>query len=141
MMQPEKNLRKLGNEFGATTGRPRRCGWIDLVALKYTCMINGVTQVVMTKADVLDSFESLQVCTAYEIENEKVEEVPFQMERLNLKPVYKDFKGWNTDTTKIKAAANLPASMNEYIHFINEYIGAPVKYVSNGPDREQIVTL
>lgn len=136
-----ENLRKLGNEFGATTGRPRRCGWIDLVALKYTCMINGVTQVVMTKADVLDSFESLQVCTAYKVDNEKVEEVPFQMERLSLEPVYKDFKGWNTDTTKIKDAANLPASMNEYIHFINEYIGAPVKYVSNGPDREQIVPL
>lgn len=136
-----EELRKIGNEFGATTGRPRRCGWIDLVALKYTCMINGVTQVVMTKADVLDSFSELNVCTAYNFNGTEQEEVPFQMVGAKLNPVYRPFDGWNTDTTQIKEAAKLPASMSTYIDFINGYIGAPVKYVSNGPGRDQIVKL
>jgi len=136
-----EELRKIGNEFGATTGRPRRCGWIDLVALKFACMVNGVTQVVMTKADVLDSFETLNVCTAYKIDGKETAEVPFQMNRLQIDPVYKSFKGWHTDTTKIKEAAALPADMSTYISFINEFVGAPVKYVSNGPGREQIVTV
>ena len=136
-----EELRKIGSEFGATTGRPRRCGWIDLVALKYACMINGVTQVVMTKADVLDSFEELQVCTAYNIDGEAKEEVPFQMTRVAIDPQYKSFAGWNTDSTQIKDAALLPANMSTYIEFINNYIGAPVKYVSNGPGREQIIEL
>src|SRR3954452_7072112 len=124
-----EELRKIGSEFGATTGRPRRCGWIDLVALKYTCMINGVTQVVMTKADVLDAFTELNVCTAYNINGEKRTEVPFQMDRLHIQPVYQSFTGWNMDTTTIKNAADLPSAMSAYIDFINSYIGAPVKYV------------
>ncbi|WP_153795808.1 adenylosuccinate synthase [Foetidibacter luteolus] len=136
-----EELRKIGNEFGATTGRPRRCGWIDLVALKYTCMINGVTQVVMTKADVLDSFENLDVCTTYHVNGKESVEVPFQITRVKLEPQYKTFAGWHTDTTAIRDAANLPANMSSYIQFINEYIGAPVKYVSNGPGRDQIVKL
>jgi len=136
-----EELRKIGNEFGATTGRPRRCGWIDLVALKYTCMINGVTQVVMTKADVLDTFENLDICTSYNVNGKESDEVPFQMTRVKLEPNYKTFKGWHADTTAIKDAANLPASMSDYIKFINGYIGAPVKYVSNGPGRDQIVAL
>ncbi|HVX51328.1 MAG TPA: adenylosuccinate synthase [Chitinophagaceae bacterium] len=136
-----EELRKIGNEFGATTGRPRRCGWIDLVALKYTCMINGVTQVVMTKADVLDSFAELNVATGYVVNGTETEEVPFQMAGARLNPVYKMFDGWNSDTTQIKDAANLPANMSTYIDFINNYTGAPVKYVSNGPGREQIVKL
>ena len=136
-----EELRKIGNEFGATTGRPRRCGWIDLVALKYACMINGVTQVVMTKADVLDSFEELKVCTAYNINGEEKEEVPFQMTRVKIDPVFKTFKGWNTDSSVIKDAALLPKDMSTYIEFINAYTGAPVKYVSNGPGREQIIVI
>jgi adenylosuccinate synthase len=136
-----EELRKIGNEFGATTGRPRRCGWIDLVALKYACMINGVTQVVMTKADVLDAFEQLSVCTTYNINGEEKAQVPFQMTRVKMEPVYRSFKGWNTDTTKIKQPEALPADMATYIAFINEYIGAPIRYVSNGPGRDQIVTL
>jgi adenylosuccinate synthase len=136
-----EELRKTGSEFGATTGRPRRCGWIDLVALKYACMINGVTQVVMTKADVLDAFEDLKVCTSYKINGEETEEVPFQMSRMQIEPILKAFKGWNIDTTKISDAAKLPANMSSYIDFINKYIGAPVKFVSNGPGREQIVSL
>ncbi len=136
-----EELRKIGSEFGATTGRPRRCGWIDLVALKYACMINGVTQIVMTKADVLDSFEELKVCTAYNINGEQKEEVPFQMTRVNIDPAYKSFDGWNTDSTQIKDAAELPINMSTYIEFINKYVGAPVKFVSNGPGREQIICL
>jgi adenylosuccinate synthase len=136
-----EELRKLGSEFGATTGRPRRCGWIDLVALKYACMINGVTQVVMTKADVLDTFEELKVCTSYKIDGKEIAEVPFQMNGITIDPQYKTFKGWNCDTTKISEAADLPNDMSAYIAFINNYIGAPVKYVSNGPGRDQIVTL
>jgi len=136
-----EELRKIGSEFGATTGRPRRCGWIDLVALKYTCMINGVTQMVMTKADVLDAFSELKVCTAYKINGEEKTEVPYQMSKLPIEPVYKSFAGWKTDSSKIKQAALLPLNMSTYIAFINEYAGAPVKYVSNGPDREQIISL
>lgn len=136
-----EELRKIGSEFGATTGRPRRCGWIDLVALKYTCMINGVTQVVMTKADVLDSFETLDVCTSYKINGEEKPEVPFQMTKVNIEPVYQTFKGWHCDSTKLHDAAKLPAAMSSYISFINEYVKAPVKYISNGPGREQIISL
>lgn len=136
-----EELRKTGNEFGATTGRPRRCGWIDLVALKYTCMINGVTQVVMTKADVLDAFTELNVCSSYNVNGVEKEEVPFQMTRVKMEPVYKAFEGWNCDTTQIKDAAKLPQNMSTYIDYINEYIGAPVKYVSNGPGRDQIVKI
>ena len=136
-----EELRQIGKEFGATTGRPRRCGWIDLVALKYACMINGVTKVVMTKADILDAFEELKVCTAYKINGEEKVEVPFQMEGLTVEPIHKSIKGWNLDTTKITNAAKLPVNMSSYIDYINRYIGAPVKFVSNGPDRDQIISL
>jgi adenylosuccinate synthase len=136
-----EELRKIGSEFGATTGRPRRCGWIDLVALRYACMLNGVTQVIMTKADVLDAFTELKVCEAYNINGKETKEVPFQISRIKIDPVLQSFQGWNTDTTKIKDAASLPATMTNYINFINSSIGAPVKYVSNGPGREQIIHL
>ena len=136
-----EELRKIGSEFGATTGRPRRCGWIDLVALKYTCMINGVNKIIMTKADVLDSFNQLEVCTAYDVNGTISEEVPYQISRAKISPVLKSFKGWNTDTSQIKTADALPTEMNTYIDFINNYVGAPVKFVSNGPGRDQIVPL
>jgi adenylosuccinate synthase len=136
-----ENLRKLGNEFGATTGRPRRCGWIDLVALQFACMINGVTKVIMTKADILDHFETLEVCHAYEIDGQLVNEVPFQMTRHQINPVWKTFTGWNQETSEIKNAAALPATMKDYIAYINAFIGAPVTHVSNGPGRDQIVAL
>ena len=136
-----EQIRKIGSEFGATTGRPRRCGWIDLVALQYACMINGVTQVVMTKADVLDSFKELDICISYEIDGQQKKEVPFQMSKMKINPVYNTFSGWNCDTTTIKEAALLPNTMKEYVEFINKIIGAPVTYISNGPGREQIVKL
>jgi adenylosuccinate synthase len=134
-----EELRRIGSEFGATTGRPRRCGWIDLVALRFACMINGVTQVIMTKADVLDSFEELKVCTAYRINGKETKEVPFQMSGVTIEPVLQAFPGWHTDTTQIKEAAALPQTIGNYINFINSEIGAPVKFVSNGPGRDQIV--
>lgn len=136
-----EELRRAGNEFGATTGRPRRCGWMDLVALRFACMINGVTQLIMTKADVLDQFDPLQVCTAYRIQGEQTRQVPFQMTRAVIEPVWREFAGWNTDTTQCSSPDELPSLMQEYIAFINEYLNTPIRYVSNGPGRHQILKL
>ena len=136
-----EELRKLGSEFGATTGRPRRCGWIDLVALKFACMINGVTKLIMSKADVLDSFSELKVCTGYKIDGEIMQVVPFQMTRHQIEPVLQTFAGWNQPTDAVKLSTALPATMNEYVAFINKYIGIDISHISNGPGREQIVIL
>ncbi|MBL7748675.1 MAG: adenylosuccinate synthase [Chitinophagaceae bacterium] len=134
-----EELRKIGNEFGATTGRPRRCGWIDLVALNFACMINGVTKIVMTKADVLDAFKELQVCTAYKINGKETLEIPFQMDKQKPEPQFKAFTGWNTDTSAAKSYEILPDTMKTYVNFINEYLGVKIHYISNGPGREQLV--
>ena len=132
-------IRHTGNEFGSTTGRPRRCGWIDLVALKFACMINGVTQLIMTKADVLDSLENLLVCDKYMVNGKETDEIPYQMLRLNIQPQYKSFEGWKTDITGIKSFDELPGSMKEYISFLDKSIGIRVKYISNGPGSDQII--
>lgn len=134
-----EELRKIGNEFGATTGRPRRCGWIDLVALNFACMINGVTKIVMTKADVLDSFKELEVCTAYNLNGKECKEIPFRMDRQKPEPQYKTFVGWNTDTSAAKSYDTLPDTMKNYVKFINEYLGVNIHFISNGPGREQII--
>lgn len=134
-------LRKIGQEFGATTGRPRRCGWIDLVALKYACMVNGATRLIMTKADVLDAFEQLSVCTAYKVNGEDTFEVPFQMTRMEIQPVLKQFKGWGKNITSLKSANELPAEMKKYVDFINGYLGVNVSCISNGPGRDQLITV
>ncbi|MBK8953066.1 MAG: adenylosuccinate synthase [Chitinophagaceae bacterium] len=134
-----EELRRVGNEFGATTGRPRRCGWIDLVALKFACMVNGVTKLIMTKADVLDAFSELQVCTAYNINGTNTSEVPFQLERQKPEPVYQQFEGWETDISKIADYSALPVKTKTYIDFINNYLGIKVYYISNGPGREQLI--
>jgi adenylosuccinate synthase len=136
-----EELRKLGSEFGATTGRPRRCGWIDLVALKFACMINGVTQIVMTKADVLDSFDSLSLCESYIINGQKTDQVPYQMMKAAIEPVYSSLPGWKTDITAIQAKENIPQLMKNYIEHVNNYLGVGISYVSNGPGREQIIKL
>ncbi len=133
-------LRNTGNEFGSTTGRPRRCGWIDLVALNFACMINGVTQIVMTKADILDELEELMVCKSYTINGKETTEVPFQMNRMQIEAVYQSFKGWNKNISAVSSYENMPGEMKVYIDFINTYLGVPVKYISNGPGREQIVS-
>src|SRR5438128_5294850 len=104
-------------------------------------MINGVTKIVMTKADVLDSFEKLNMCTSYLINGQEKKEVPFQISKVKVEPVYESFDGWNMDTTGVKQSADLPVTMKDYVKFINEFVGAPVKFVSNGPGREQIVAL
>lgn len=137
--QTGEELRKIGNEFGATTGRPRRCGWIDLVALKFACMINGVTQIIMTKADVLDTFNELSVCEAYEINGKQSSVVPYQMLKSEIKPVLKSFPGWKTSITETKDYRDLPEKMKSYIHYINNLLGVPVQFVSNGPGRDQII--
>ncbi len=136
-----ERLRKIGNEFGATTGRPRRCGWIDLVALNFACMINGVTKIVMTKSDVLDAFEELSVCTSYGIDGKEEKEVPYQLSKVNIEPTYKKFKGWMTDISKLKKHTDLPEAMTTYIDFINQYLGVPVTHISNGPERDQLITV
>ena len=134
-----EELRKIGSEFGATTGRPRRCGWIDGVALKFACMINGVTKIVMTKADVLDAFSELKICTDYSINGETTNEIPFQMNRLHIQPVLKTLPGWGADITAVKKYDQLPEKMREYVQFINSYLGVKVAYISNGPGRDQLI--
>lgn len=136
-----EELRRIGNEFGATTGRPRRCGWIDLVALNFACMVNGVTKLVMTKADVLDAFDELKVCTSYVVNGEKTTQVPFQMNKVVIEPELKSFKGWKQDVTAMKSADQLPGVMKEYVSFINEYLGVKVAYISNGPGRDQLIEI
>ena len=136
-----EELRRIGNEFGATTGRPRRCGWIDLVALNFACMVNGVTKLVMTKADVLDAFDELKVCTSYVVNGQKTAEVPFQMTRVAIEPEWKSFKGWKQDVTALKSASELPEVMKQYVAFINEYLGVKVAYISNGPGRDQLIEI
>ena len=132
-------LRKAGSEFGATTGRPRRCGWIDLVALRYACMINGVTRLVMTKADVLDDFEQLDVCTKYRIDGKETAEVPFQMLQQAITPILSSYKGWKSDITATKSYDALPEAMKEYISYIDSYLKVKVSYISNGPGRNQLI--
>lgn len=134
-----ETLRQAGNEFGATTGRPRRCGWIDLVALDYTCMLSGVTQLVMTKSDVLDAFGELEACVAYEINGKQTKEMPFQINGLDIKPILERFPGWSEPTAASRAYSALPEEMRKYLAFVESYLGVPVKYVSNGPGRDQIL--
>lgn len=134
-------LRNAGNEFGSTTGRPRRCGWIDGVALQFACMINGVTQLVMTKADILDGLNELKVCNGYKINGEEKNFVPFQMNRVDIEPQYKTFEGWKTDITAVSDYKSMPPAMNTYIDYLNDLIKVPVKYISNGPGREQIISV
>ncbi len=132
-------IRKTGSEFGATTGRPRRCGWIDLVALQFACMINGVTQIIMTKADILDNLDELKVCNSYMVNGEEKNFIPFQMNKVNIEPVYKSFEGWKTDITAMHDFNELPQQMKNYIDYLNNFLKVPVKYISNGPGKEQII--
>ncbi len=131
-------LRKAGSEFGATTGRPRRCGWIDLVALRYACMINGVSNLVMTKADVLDDFEKLEVCGKYRIDGKETSEIPFQMLQHVIEPVLTPFKGWRSDITGVSSYGGLPAAMKAYTSFIDSSQTVKDSYSSNGPGRNQV---
>jgi adenylosuccinate synthase len=137
-----KAMSTLGHEFGSVTGRARRCGWLDLVALKYAVMINGVTQLIMMKSDVLDSFETVKACVAYEINGEVTDEFPYEIND-DIKPVYEEFPGWKTDmtrmTSKMTSEDEFPEEFNAYVSFIEEQTGVPVKIVSVGADREQTI--
>ena len=134
-----ETLGRVGNEFGATTGRPRRCGWLDLVALKYAVRINGVTQLMMMKADVLSGFETLKVCTAYHYQGKPIEHLPYSTEAPLLTPVYKEMPGWKEDLTGMTEASELPEALMSYIHFLEEELEVPVRIVSVGPDRKQTI--
>lgn len=134
-----KKMAKVGNEFGATTGRPRRCGWLDLVALKYAIEVNGVTQLMMMKADVLSGFDHLKVATHYEYRGEKIDHLPYSIEADDVKPIYKTLKGWKEDLTKTTKEEEIPQALNEYIDFIEEEVGVPIHLVSVGPDRKQTI--
>lgn len=129
---------EFGHEFGSVTGRKRRCGWLDLVALKYTVMLNGVTDLIMMKSDVLDTFEEVKVCVAYEIDGKKTSQMPFELTD-DIRPVYKIFKGWCTDMSKSKSESDFGEQFKEYIQFIEEFLGVPIRIVSVGPDREQTI--
>jgi len=135
-----EKIRKEGHEYGATTGRPRRCGWLDLVALKYSVMLNGVTELIMMKADVLDTFDFIQICVGYEIDGEVVEHFPFELND-HVKPVYVELPGWKTDLTSIKHQNEFPEELNNYINFIEDEMGIPVTVASVGPNREQTIFL
>jgi adenylosuccinate synthase len=132
-----ETLGRVGNEFGATTGRPRRCGWIDLVALKYAITINGVTELNMMKADVLSGFDQIKVCTHYEYNGEKIAHLPFDIDAKYVKPVYETLEGWQEDLTGIKSASELPNALNHYIEYLEKHLEVPITVVSVGPDRTQ----
>jgi adenylosuccinate synthase len=134
-----ETMGRVGNEFGATTGRPRRCGWLDLVALKYAVQINGVTQLMMMKGDVLSGFDKLKVCTSYKYKGEVIDHLPYNIEEENITPIYTEVKGWKEDLTKMTDASQIPQALNEYISFLENELEVPIKIVSVGPDRTQTI--
>jgi adenylosuccinate synthase len=133
-------IRKEGREFGATTGRPRRCGWIDLVQMRYAIMINGVTELSMMKADVLSIFDSIQVCTHYLVNGEKVTDFPFDVNDLDYTPIYESLPGWNCDLTQLDDYSKAPVELKKYVSYLEEKLQVPIKVVSVGPDRKQTLS-
>lgn len=131
-------LRQKGFEFGSVTGRPRRCGWLDLVALRYAIMINGVTQLIMMKSDVLDTFDTIKACVAYKIDGKEKTDFPFDIEE-GVTPIYKELTGWKTDMTKMRSEDEFPQAFNDYVAFIEKELNVPVRIISIGPDREQTI--
>lgn len=134
-----KKIRDLGHEYGAVTGRERRCGWIDLVALKYSIMLNGVTRLIMMKSDVLDDFDEIKACVAYNINGERVTEFPFSLEDVEISPEYVTLPGWKTDMTKMKSEDEFPENFKKYIGFLEKELETPITIVSIGPDRQQTI--
>lgn len=131
-------LRDFGHEYGSVTGRARRCGWIDLVALRYAIMLDGVTQLIMMKSDVLDTFETIKACVAYKIDGKEITDFPFDVDN-GIVPVYKEIKGWKTDMTKMTSEEQFPSEFKAYISFLEEQLGVPIGIISLGPDREQTI--
>ena len=134
-----ERIAKVGHEFGATTGRPRRCGWLDLVALKYSVQINGVTQLMMMKGDVLSGIETLKICTKYEYHGELISHLPFSLDKEHINPKYIEMEGWQEDITNCKSYDELPCQLKEYVSFIENFLETPVGLVSVGPDRKQTI--
>ena len=135
-----KKIRDLGHEYGAVTGRERRCGWIDLVQLRYSVMVNGVTEIIMMKSDVLDSFENIKSCVAYELpDGTETKDFPYEID--NVKPIYKDFPGWKKDMTKCKSQGEFPQEFQDYVAFLENYLETRIGIISVGPDREQTIVL
>jgi len=133
-----KELGRIGHEFGAVTGRPRRCGWLDLVALKYAVMVDGVTQLIMMKSDVMNDFDTIKVATAYRIGDEVVSHFPYEVND-SIEPVYTEFKGWKCDICKVRRYEDFPVEFKQYVEFIERETGVPVKIISVGPDREETI--
>lgn len=133
-----EKIRQVGHEFGAVTGRPRRCGWLDLVALKYTVMIDGVTDLIMMKSDCLDDFKTIKVCTSYKVDGAETDQVPFDI-AAKIDPVYTEFPGWKKDLTGIRKESELPQEFKNYIKFMEDYLGVPISIISLGPDREATI--
>ncbi|WP_299112897.1 adenylosuccinate synthase [uncultured Winogradskyella sp.] len=134
-----ETMARVGHEFGATTGRPRRCGWLDLVALRYACQVNGVTQLIMMKGDVLSGFKTLNVCTAYKYKGETIQHLPYNIEAENVTPIYTEVKGWSEDLTAMTEASELPKEFNDYVAFLEKELYIPITIVSVGPDRKQTI--
>ena len=133
-----EEIRRIGHEFGAVTGRPRRTGWLDLVALKYTVMVDGVTDLIMMKADCLDSFETIKVCTSYIVDGKETDQFPFDT-AAKITPVYTEFKGWHQDLTGIRKEEDLPQAFRDYVKFMEDYLKVPISIISLGPDREATI--
>ena len=134
-----EKLQKVGSEFGATTGRPRRCGWFDGIAAKYSCMINGLTDIALTKLDILDSFKEIKICVGYEYDGEQIDTYSELLDLHNVKPIYKTFKGWNTDLNGINDYNMLPFECKEYIEFIEDFVKTKISIISIGPGRNEII--
>ena len=135
-----ERIRQEGREFGATTGRPRRCGWLDLPALKYAIMINGVTQLVMMKVDVLNIFDEINVCTHYQLpDGTTTEQLPYDLCDTDVTPIYQSFKGWQADLTNIRSFSDVPTELADYVYFLEDTLGLPINFISTSPDREAII--
>tara|TARA_R110002012_G_scaffold64308_4_gene169087 strand:- start:15692 stop:16963 length:1272 start_codon:yes stop_codon:yes gene_type:complete len=133
------DMARIGHEFGAVTGRARRCGWLDLVALKYACQVNGVTKLMMMKGDVLSGFKTLKICTSYKYKGETITHLPYNIEPENVEPIYSEFKGWKEDLTKMTDKSQFPKELNDYIAFLEKELEIPITVVSVGPDRKQTI--
>jgi adenylosuccinate synthase len=132
-----EKIRQEGREFGSTTGRPRRCGWIDLPAMKYAIMINGVTELAMMKADVLDTFDTIRACTKYKVDGVEQDYMPYDIDGVTIEPVYEDIPGWNKDLTGLSSYADAPEALKNYVNYLEQHLQVPVTTVSVGPDRKQ----
>ena len=136
-----KTMASVGNEFGATTGRPRRCGWLDLIALKYAVEINGVTDLMMMKGDVLSGFKTIKACTSYTYQGKEILHLPYNIEPENVSVNYTEFEGWDEDLTAITSPSQMPQNLKDYIRFIEDFVGVKVSLVSVGPDRNQTIRI